>query len=124
VLRITHLVIPIPTAARIPSHVQKPNIFNRKMKDPYFHIAWIIELIQEQEPDRLNLIEQLEKVERKKWVRQPYVQFVSSYRANQPGAEYQFEESIVLEHETEGTIVLDILKDGRIGGIEFVSQIP
>jgi len=24
-----------------------------------------------------------------------------------------------LEHPTEGTIVLDILKDGRIGGIEF-----
>ena len=90
----------------------------------YFDIAWIINLIREQDPQRTDLIEQLNKSEIRGWIRQPYVRFVSSENANQPGAEWQFEQNIVLEHETEGTIVLDILKDGRIGGIEFVSQIP
>ncbi len=93
------------------------------MRKPEFHIEQIIELIKEQEPDRIDLIEELEKSNRKKWVRQAYIHFVSGERPNQPGSEWQFGENIVLEHETEGTIVLDILKDGRIGGIEFLSQI-
>ncbi|WP_053990080.1 hypothetical protein [Mangrovimonas sp. TPBH4] len=93
------------------------------MQKSEFHIVQIIELIKQQEPDRLDLIEELEKSDRKKWIKQPYIQFVSAERPNQPGSEWQFGENIVLEHETEGTIVLDILKDGRIGGIEFVSQI-
>ncbi len=94
------------------------------MKEPYFDIEWIIELIKEQEPERLDLIQELKKLDIKKWIRQPYIYFVSTEKPNQPGSEWQFDENIVLEHETEGTIVLDILKDGRIGGIEFLNQIP
>ena len=94
------------------------------MKDSYFDIEWIIELIKEQEPDRLDLIDQLKKSDKQKGIRQPYIRFVSGERPNRPGSGWQFDENIVLEHETEGTIVLDILKDGRIGGIEFVNQIP
>jgi len=93
------------------------------MEKPEFHIEQIIKLIKEQKPDRTDLIEELKKSEIKKWIRQPYIRFVSSERANQLGSEWQFDENIVLEHENEGTIVLDILKDGRIGGIEFVNQI-
>lgn len=93
------------------------------MQRTEFHIEQIIQLIREQEPDRTDLIEELEKLERKKWIRQPYVRFISAERPNQVDSEWQFDENIVLEHETEGTIVLDILKNGRIGGIEFVSQI-
>lgn len=93
------------------------------MRKTEFHIEQIIELIKEQEPNRIDLIEELEKLERKTWIRQPYIRFISAERPNQPGSEWQFDENIVLEHETEGTIVLDILNDSRIGGIEFVSQI-
>ncbi|PHR93981.1 MAG: hypothetical protein COA80_12960 [Leeuwenhoekiella sp.] len=94
------------------------------MKDTHFDIEWIIELLLEQEPERTNLIEQLRRSEWKKFIRRPYLRFVSGESPNQPGSEVQFEENIVLEHESEGTIVLDILKDSRIGGIEFVNQIP
>ena len=93
------------------------------MKNQYFKIEWIIELIKEQEPDRTDLIEQLKKCDIQKWTRQPYIHLVSDAEPNQPGSEWQFEECIVLEHDSEGTIVLDILKDGRIGGIEFVKQL-
>lgn len=93
------------------------------MPESYFHIEQIIELIKEQHPNRHDWIEQLEKSNKKSWVRRAYVSFVSSERPNQPGSEWQFDENIVLEHQTEGTIVLDVLKDGRIGGIEFLSQI-
>ena len=93
------------------------------MKDSYFYLDTIIELLKEQEPDRMDLVNYLQKLDTRKWIRQPYVHFVSGFRPNQTGSEWQFEENIVLEHETEGTIVLDVLKDGRIGGIEFLTQI-
>lgn len=89
----------------------------------YFDIEWIVELIKEQVPERIDLVEQLRKSNIRGWIRQPYVSFASPENANQLGSQAQFKESIILEHETEGTIVLDIFKDGRIGGIEFVSQI-
>ena len=89
-----------------------------------FRIEWIIDLIREEKPDRIDLIEALEKVNPTQWERQPYIYFVSGSRPNDPGSEWQFLESVVLEHPSEGTIVLDILRDGRIGGIEFLNQIP
>jgi len=93
------------------------------MKKPYFEIELLVDLIKEQEPDRTDLIEQLRKYEKQQWIRQPYILLVSAERPNQPGSEWQFEENVVLEHEIEGTIVLDILQGGRIGGIELISQI-
>ncbi|KXX71065.1 hypothetical protein [Flammeovirga sp. SJP92] len=91
------------------------------MQKQEFYIEQIIALVREQEPERLDVIEKLEKSEKKKWIRQPYIYFVEAENPNQEDSEWQFDENIVLECETEGTIVLDILKDGRIGGIEFVS---
>ncbi|KAB1065291.1 hypothetical protein [Salibacter halophilus] len=91
---------------------------------PYFDIEWIIDLIKEQEPDRTDLIEQLEMNERRRWIRQPYIFLLSVEKPSKPGSECQFGENIVLEHEREGTIVLDILEDGRIYGVEFVDQTP
>ena len=84
----------------------------------------IVELIRKQEPERVDLIDQLRKQIKGSIDIKAYVQFVNSDKPNQKGSEWQFDENIILEHETEGTIVLDILKDGRIGGIEFINQIP
>lgn len=94
------------------------------MKELCFHIEWIIDLIKEQEPDRFDLIDQLNKFERKMWIRQPYVSLIEGNPLNFPAPEWQLDENVTLEHKTEGTIVLEILKDGRIGGIEFINQIP
>jgi len=94
------------------------------MTEIYFHIEWLIGLIKEQEPDRKDLIEDLKTQQRRKWIRQAYISFVSADRPNQPGSEWQFDENIVLEHVPEGTIVVDVLKDGRIGGVEFLKYIP
>lgn len=93
------------------------------MTNEYFKIEWIIELISEQKPERTDLIQQLNRIGKRTWERQAYIYFVSGFEPNQDGSEWQFEESIVLHHESGGTIVLDVLKDGRIGGIEFLSQI-
>lgn len=75
------------------------------------------------EPERLDVINALEKCRKGKWESRAYIYFVSPQNANQEGADWQFGENIVLEHDTEGTIVIDLLKNGKIGGIEFVKYI-
>jgi hypothetical protein len=93
------------------------------MQDPHFDIQWIIVLIKEQYPERLDLIEDLNKASIKKWVRQPYVQFGPVEKPYQSSEGWDYDESIALEHPTEGTIVLDISKDGRVGGAEFLKYV-
>lgn len=92
-------------------------------RNEMFNSQWIVELVKKQEPERLDIIEALEKCTKGKWESRAYIYFVSQKNANQKGAEWQFKENIVLEHKKIGTIVLDVLKDGRIGGIEFVKYI-
>ncbi len=92
-------------------------------KRKYFKKEWLIELLKEQKPKREDLILQLEEMTVSEWIKKPYIRFVNGENANQKGAEWQFDENIVLEHKTEGTIVLDILKDGRIGGIELLNEL-
>jgi hypothetical protein len=68
-------------------------------------------------------LEDLKRYSNKTWSKRAYIPLLSSDRPNKPSSEWQFEENIVLEHSEEGTIVLDVLKGGRVGGIEMVSYV-
>jgi hypothetical protein len=81
------------------------------MDYPFINIEAIVKLIEDQETDRLDLIKQLRKADLKNRIRQGYIRFEYSDRTIKPDSEWQIEESIVLEHATEGTIVIDILKN-------------
>jgi hypothetical protein len=86
-----------------------------------FYLKTIIELVKQQEPNRSDIVEMLENCPIKKWKKRAHIHFVSGLNANQPNAEWQFKESIRLDDEKHGTIIVDILKDNRIGSIEFLS---
>ena len=88
-----------------------------------YNLDWIIELVKQQEPERHDILNGLLNCKNGVWRNNAYLQFVDSKNANQPGAEWQIDDSIVFEHKTEGDIVIDLLKGGRIGGIEFISRI-
>lgn len=88
-----------------------------------FNINEIIKLVMEQEPDRQDLIKALLETKGGYWSGNGYYQFVDSKYANQAGADWQHDESIVLEQENGGDIVIDLIKDGRVGGIEFIDLI-
>ena len=87
------------------------------------NIEQIIELVRHQEPDRPELITALQNCKGGQWTSNGYYQFVDSKNANEIGSVWQIDESIVLEQEVNGDIVLDLLKDGCIGGIEFIDLI-
>jgi hypothetical protein len=91
--------------------------------DEYINISQIIELVRKQEPMRHDVIKALTECRNGRWLGNAYFQFVDSTNANQIGAEWQFEENIVIEHPEKGTIIIDYLKDNKIGGIEFYELI-
>jgi hypothetical protein len=90
---------------------------------PQPDIQELIALCKQQYPDRPDVVNSLENCTTGYWSDQAYYRFVDSKNANQPGAIWQHHECIVLEQENDADIVLDLLKDGRIGGIEFIGLI-
>jgi hypothetical protein len=105
-----------------PPKSQSPIVVRHTMTDP-ITIADLIELVKEQEPERKDIIFALTDSIGGHWESKANYRFVNSKKANKIGAEWQFDENIVLEHDTLSTIVLDYLKDKRIGGIEFMKFI-
>ena len=93
------------------------------MKASYYMVETLIELVREQHSDRNDIISALNNLHIIGFPRQAYKQFISAENPNRPGSEWQFKENIVLEDKIDGTIVLDVLEDGRIGGVEMVSYI-
>jgi hypothetical protein len=94
----------------------------RRRRRPYDH-GWLTDLAREQHPDKPWLAESLARCTRARHESDVYLRFVSSFRANKPGSAWQFVENITLEHEVEGTLVLDILTHQRVGGVEFLSRL-
>lgn len=88
-----------------------------------YDINWLVELLEEQYPEKNEIIENLKDCKEGSWQSKAYIYFISPDNPNQPDSKWQFKESIVLEHKTEGTIVLDVLKENKIGGIEFLKYL-
>ena len=81
----------------------------------------LVTLMQEQLPDKTEIIEALKSCTRGVWQKKNYIYFVNPKNPDLLGSEWQFKENIIVEDEARGMILLDILKDGRVGGIQFVN---
>jgi len=82
--------------------------------------SWLVELAREQVAEEPWLPDALAGCRRAWKESDLYTYFVTPHKQNLPGGEWQFDYNIVLEHPTKGSLVLDILKDGRVGGVETV----
>jgi hypothetical protein len=85
--------------------------------------SWLVKLAQDARPAELWLAEALAKCTRAAGESPSYTYFVDPANANKPGAEWQFQRNIVLEHPVEGDLVFDILTGDRVGGVEFLSRL-
>ncbi len=83
----------------------------------------LVAAAKEQAPEFPWLPDALGKCDAGQWESTAYVGYVSRRNPNQPNSEWQFETSVVLKHEALGMVVIDVLKGGRLGGIEFVDRI-
>ena len=90
---------------------------------PEIDIDQIIKLVEQQQPLRQDVVSALRNCKGGSWDGSGYFRFGNDRNANQPGATWQHQESLVIEQESKGEIVIDLLSDGRIGGIEFIDFI-
>lgn len=83
----------------------------------------LINLLTNEIPNRIELINFTENITIGKWESKAYVHFVNPENPNQPNSEWQFKENIILESKIYGTLILDILSENRIGGVEFLNKL-
>ena len=83
----------------------------------------IIKILEKEDPKNENLIQLLENCSGGNWESIAYFRFVNPKNANQPNSEWQFQENIIIEHNEIGTIIIDLLKNNKIGGIELLNQL-
>ena len=84
-----------------------------------FDPSRLVELARQQHPDQPWLAESLRHCNRCLVESPSLVRFVTADNANQPGAEWQFRETLELVDPEDGRLLLDILIDGRVGAIEY-----
>jgi hypothetical protein len=84
---------------------------------------WLVRLAKEQLPQEAWLHEAISRCRVARMESAAYIHFVNPANPNMPGSEWQFQKNIVLNDPKQGELVLDILKDGRVGGVEFVNKI-
>jgi len=82
--------------------------------------AWLVALARRQRPGEPWLAEALSRCTRARGAGTVYVRFVTHRRANQPGAPWQFDRTVELVDPDAGVVLVDVLQDGRIGGIELL----
>lgn len=88
-----------------------------------FDPTWLAQLAREQYPSVPGLIAAIERIDHcaKRSVAMWY--FVDPSNANKPGAEWQFGANVHLNGGPLGPLVLDMLRDGRVGGVEFLARL-
>ena len=83
--------------------------------------SWLVELAREQYPDKPWLIEALEKCTR--YLKSNnHIYFVSPENPNKAESEWQYDMCLSMTSPKEGWLILDILKDNRVGGVEFAEH--
>ncbi|WP_257387533.1 hypothetical protein [Tahibacter caeni] len=95
----------------------------RRPKWAAYDPGWLVEAAEREHPDQPWLAAALSRCTRARWESRAYVHFVAPDRPNRLGSEWQFERSLMLEDTAHGTIILDILRGGRVGGAEFLSRL-
>ncbi len=88
-----------------------------------FDPTWLADLVADQKPGESRLALALRdcRLVFKRSV--AYWYFVDASNANQPGSPWQFARNVILESQEHGQLVLDVLKDGRVGGVEFLARV-
>ncbi len=87
-----------------------------------FDPSWLIKLAEIQFPDDSWLIESLERCQKASFDGVSYYFFVERERADDQNSEWEFARNIKLRDSEKGEIVLDILKNNWIGGMEYLEQ--
>jgi hypothetical protein len=87
-----------------------------------FDPGWLVQLALAQLPAHPQIARALQECTRCRPESQGYATFVDSGRPNKADGPWQFAMNVSLHDPTHGEIVLDVLTNGRIGGLEFMER--
>lgn len=93
------------------------------MRSEAYNPDWLVALARGQYADKPWLADAFSRcravVKRTEFI----IHFVDPTDANQPGADWQFDTNLFLKDPLEGNLVIDVLKGGRVGAIEFYDRL-
>lgn len=84
---------------------------------------WLVELAREQHQEKKWLAEAFSKCTSAQIGGRAYVYFVDYSNPNMPGSDWQFDQNLTLDHPDHGEIIVDVLKENKIGGIELLKEL-
>jgi len=93
-------------------------VFFKRLRWETYDPSWLVSIARAREPDAPWLADSLAMCTRAAWECGAYLYFIDPKRRDA-----KFSENIVLESTTEGDLVLDILTDRSVAGIEFLDRI-
>jgi hypothetical protein len=93
------------------------------MKWKPYDAKWLAELVKKQHPDRLKVQENLTGITSCAEESRAYYYFVNPENQNREGSEWQFKENLIVQDERLGDIILDILEDDKVGGVELLRYV-
>ncbi|HUQ67745.1 MAG TPA: hypothetical protein VM101_16400 [Flavitalea sp.] len=87
-----------------------------------FEPDYLIRLLHAQYPQRTDVLRALQLCSGGYWETSDYIYFLRSHVSDQPVKESRVVEKLILEDHSERSIVLEVVADGRIAGIGYVTR--
>jgi hypothetical protein len=87
-----------------------------------FEPDYLIRLLHAQYPQRTDVLRALQLCSGGCWETKDYIYFLRPHLSDQPNKDSLIVEKLVLEDQPERHIVLEVVADGRIAGIGYVTR--
>lgn len=87
-----------------------------------FEPEYLIRLLHAQYPQRTDVLRALQLCSGGYWENNDYIHFLRSHVSDQPNKDSLVVEKLVLEDQSERNIILEMVADGRIAGIGYVTR--
>ena len=87
-----------------------------------FELEHLISLLHAQYPQRTDVLRALQLCSGGYWESNDYIHFLRSHISDQQNKDSQVVEKLVLQDQPERNIILEMVADGRIAGIGYVTR--
>ena len=87
-----------------------------------FELEHLIRLLHAQYPHRTDVLRALQLCSGGYWESNDYILFLRSHVSDLPNKDSFVVEKLVLEDQSERNIILEMVADGRIAGIGYVTR--
>jgi hypothetical protein len=87
-----------------------------------FEPEYLIRLLHAQYPQRTDVLRALQLCSGGYWESNDYIHFLRSHVSHLPNKDSLVVEKLVLEDQSERNIILEMVADGRIAGIGYVTR--